>query len=154
MLGVSIVDAVAQRSLGEQVTDPSLAIHDLHEPTAAVIADGGKDPRKRADQDLRHPFRGHLFGRMEHEAPCSELDDRLLLTRLAAYPFVLREDDPASPPCFLEPHLVVGVLREEIVMNDHDRMNLSQSVWDLPPTQAAVDEEVRRRGVPGTALRL
>jgi hypothetical protein len=45
-------------------------------------------------------------------------------------------------------------LREEIVMNDHDRMNLAQSVWDLPPTQAAVDEEVRRRGVRGTALRL
>ena len=91
---------------------------------------------------------------MKDEASCAELDDRHLLTRFAADPFVLRENHPPLAPRFLEPHLVVGVLGEEVIVSDDVWMHLAQSIRDLPSTQAAVDEEFRQRGVRGTELRL
>ena len=144
----------SSRSLWEQVANASPTVDDLHEAAALLIASGGQDPGQRLDEDVGHLLGSHLLGRMENEAACSGPFDRLLLARLPPDPLVLREDDPPLPARFLEPHLIIGVLREEVVVSDDVRVHFPQTVGNLSSTEASVDEEIRRRGARGTALRL
>lgn len=136
------------------MSDSSLTVYDLDEPPPLLIACGREDPRQRSDEDVRHTLRRHPFGRMKDETSCAGPHDCDLLARLAADPFVLCKDDPSLPARLAEPYLVIGVLREDIVVGDDARMNLAQSVGNLPSTEAAVDEEVRQRAARGTELPL
>lgn len=44
------------------------------------------------------------------------------------------------------------LLREHVIVCDHVRVDLSHSIWNLPPAETPIDEDVRQRAVRGTGL--
>lgn len=110
--------------LWEEVPNPTLTVHDLDESAAPVIARGRKDPWERADENIGHLLGRHSLGRMEDETPCARAADGSLFAGLSPDLFVLREDDPSPPSGLSQPHLVVGVLREDVIVGDDVGMYL------------------------------
>lgn len=94
-------------SLREEVPNPALTVHDLHESAARFIARGRKDPWERADENLSHLLGLHPLGRMEDEASRAKPNDGDLFAGLSSDLFVLREDDPSPPSGLSQPDLVV-----------------------------------------------
>jgi hypothetical protein len=137
--------------------DPTSAIHDLDEATSSLLAfNDVQDPWNCSNQHFGHLLGSHTRRRMEAEAAGARLADSSLLTRFAPDPLVLGQHDPASFSGLAKPHLVVGVLREEVVVRDDGQIGkrLTEPSGNLLPSQAPVDEDLRRLAARGIALPL
>ena len=69
-----------------------------------------------------------------------------MLRRAVADPVVPSQHDPSTFTGDLQPHLVIGVLREEVIVCDDGRVHLLEAFRHLAMAEDAIAEELRRPG--------
>lgn len=135
--------------------DSAPAIHPAYEAALWMSSSLLEDSRKRLHENFSHVFACHPLCGMQREAFHFVSNDRLLRSPPVPNLVISSQNNPSLSARSGKPHLIVGILSEEVVVCDNVRMDLPEPVWNLSPAEAPVAEEagLRRRLARGATLR-
>lgn len=106
-------------------------------------------PGQSLDKNLADFRATQIASRSQHKGADFGRHQGVLLHRTVAKVLVFRQYNPAAFACFGQPHLVLCVLREMVVMKFDSRSGVTERIGNNAAAEGAVNEEdqrLRQRG--------